>query len=80
MKLSEFLTALHDADPDATFRIQFGSEVRMYKIETVFEDGILCNDGDIYRSFPLSAISIEPMIQGARYPGLTEKVLREANL
>lgn len=75
MYLYEFLKKLHIEEPGAQYRIQFGGEILTLTIVRVFEDGILCKNGKMYRLFPLPSTTIEPMKNGERYPELVEKVL-----
>jgi len=79
MKSIDYIKECFKIDPEANYRVQFGSEVRIYQIEVIFEDGIIFKLGDQYRLHPIGLITIEPMEgttgSATRYPSLTLKAL-----
>lgn len=75
----DFIAACHREEPEGYYRVQYGTEIRIYQIEGVFTDGVLFKDGDQIRLFPIGSFTFEPMTGkdgGKRNPQLTKKALK----
>jgi len=78
----DFLQRCFSIEPEAYYRVQCGTEVRIYQIEAILEDAVIFKTGEQYRLYPLSLVTIEPMTgkEGtSRNPALTLAALVEIN-
>ena len=75
----EFINKCFAREPEATYRVQYGAEVRLYKIQAVLDDAVIFKTGEQYRLHPIGLITIEPMVMegnnAQRHPSLTLDVL-----